>query len=348
MFNQLGRSVYVSTLEWQKERLLKEGIKETFVFTSFHIQEELDAEYTQKARGLCHFLKEAGFFIIGDVSPKTLKFFDYTDINNFAQDMGLDILRIDYGFSLKEILGIHEHFGIAFNASTVNRLEAKALVDAGKQVYAMHNYYPRPETGLDEGYFTCVNKELQAMGIKVLAFIPGDEIKRGPIEEGLPTLEKHRKMPPYIGYLDLAVNFNIDGIFIGDVQLSEKEESLIKAYEQDGIIVVPAVLNAQYDYLYGKCFTIRVDSPASLMRLQESREYSCEGVLQEPNHCSIRYAGAITMDNKHYGRYSGEIQIIRKELPQDDRVNVIGHIKEEYIEIIYCIKNGAGIRLERG
>lgn len=348
MFNQLGRSVYVSTLEGQKDRLLQVGVKGTFVFTSFHIQEELDGQYIDKAKALCNFLKEAGFFIIGDVSPKTLKFFHYEDINVFAEDMGLDVLRIDYGFSLTEILAIHDQFGIAFNASTVDRLEAKALVDAGKQVYAMHNYYPRPETGLDEEYFNSVNQALQTIGIKVLAFIPGDEIKRGPIEAGLPTLEKHRHIPPYIGYLDLKVNFNTNGIFVGDVQLSEKQESLIRDYCLDGIIIIPAALNSAYEYLYGKNFTIRVDSPAVLMRLQESREYSCEGTLQEPKDCVIRNQGAITMDNKNYGRYSGEIQIIRQGLPQDDRVNVIGHIKEEYIAIVHCIKNGARIRLERG
>ena len=347
MFNQLGRSVYVSTLERQKGRLLQVGVKGTFVFTSFHIQEELDGQYIERSKALCNFLKEAGFFIIGDVSPKTLKFFDYEDINCFAEDMVLDVLRIDYGFSLAEILAIHDQFGIAFNASTVDRLEAKALVDAGKQVYAMHNYYPRPETGLDEEYFNSVNQALQAIGIKVLAFIPGDEIKRGPIEAGLPTLERHRYIPPYIGYLDLKVNFNTDGIFIGDVQLSQKQESLIRDYGRDGVIIIPAALNSAYEYLYGKNFTIRVDSPAVLMRLQESREYSCEGTLQEPKDCVIRNQGAITMDNKNYGRYSGEIQIIRQGLPQDDRVNVIGHIKEEYITIMHCIKNGARIRLER-
>lgn len=347
MFNQLGRSVYVSTFECQKDRLLQMGVKGTFVFTSFHIQEELDNQYTKRAKALCNFLKESGFLIMGDVSPKTLKFFGYEDISCFAEDMGLNALRIDYGFSLEEILAIQDKFVIAFNASTVDRHDAKALVDAGKLVYAMHNYYPRPETGLDDEYFRSVNHALQAIGIKVLAFIPGDEMKRGPIEAGLPTLERHRYIPPYIGYLDLTVNFNTDGIFLGDLQLSEKQELLIRDYVRDGVIIIPSALNSEYEYLYGKKFTIRVDSPAALMRLQESREYSCEGMLQEPRNCIIRQRGAITMDNKNYGRYSGEIQIIRQGLPQDDRVNVIGHIKEEYISIIYCIKNGASIRLER-
>lgn len=347
MFSQLGRSVYVSTLERQKDNLLQMDVKGSFVFTSFHIQEELDDQYTEKAKALCNFLKEAGFFIIGDVSPKTLKFFGYEDISCFAEDMGLDVLRIDYGFSMQEILAIHDQFSIAFNASTIDILEAKVLLDAGKRVYAMHNYYPRPETGLDDEYFRSVNQALQAIGLKILAFIPGDEIKRGPIEEGLPTLERHRNIPPYIGYVDLVVNFNMDGIFIGDVQLSEKQESLIRDYCRDGVIIIPSALNSEYEYLYGKKFTIRIDSPAALMRLQESREYSCEGTLQEPKNCIIRSRGVITMDNKNYGRYSGEIQIIRQGLPQDDRVNIIGHIEEEYIEIIHCIKNGASIRLER-
>ena len=43
----------------------------------------------------------------------------------------------------------------------------------GKEILAMHNYYPRSETGLDEEYFLRITKLLQDAGIHVIAFIPG-------------------------------------------------------------------------------------------------------------------------------------------------------------------------------
>ena len=34
------------------------------------------------------------------------------------------------------------------------------------------------------------------------------------------------------------------------------------------------------------------------------------------------------MDNRNYGRYSGELMLIREDLPADGRVNVIGAVPE--------------------
>lgn len=349
MFKQLGLAVYIGTFRRQKEALLHWGQKGAYVFTSFHIQEEWEADdaYCRNAIEMCRFLKQAGFRIIADVSPKTLKFFGHAAISPLAAELGLDILRLDYGFSLEDILAIDHPLGIAFNASTLNPVEAEGLIAAGKQVLAMHNYYPRPETGLDDAYFRRVNQVLKALGVKILAFIPGDAQKRGPLHEGLPTLEHHRRLPPYLGFLDLAINYGIDGIFLADPGLSPAQEQLIRRYLTDGVITVPVELAPEYAYLDDRTFTIRVDSPARLMRLQESREYSCGGAPQEPRYCMVREAGAITMDNQNYGRYSGEIQILREQLPQDDRVNVIGRIIPAHLSVVDCIKNGMRIRLER-
>ncbi len=53
------------------------------------------------------------------------------------------------------------------------------------------------------------------------------------------------------------------------------------------------------------------------------------------------------MDNKNYKRYSGEIQIVKKEYPKDARVNVIGSVNEMYRHVfLKALKNGLKIRLE--
>lgn len=64
----------------------------------------------------------------------------------------------------------------------------------------------------------------------------------------------------------------------------------------------------------------------------------------ESFNCLERIVGSITCDNKHYGRYSGEIQIIRESLPKDYRVNVLGRIVPEYIKLVQVIENGQKIK----
>ena len=78
--------------------------------------------------------------------------------------------------------------------------------------------------------------------------------------------------------------------------------------------------------LYGKVFTCRPDSPQGMVRFQESRAYAKAGPPAEPAGCGVRLRGSVTMDNRLYGRYSGEIQLVRQDLPADGRVNVIGRV----------------------
>lgn len=344
MYNKLGLSVYVSTFDTQMDMLEKFKGSGYYVFTSFHIQEEFNDTYLTKSKQMCNWLKEKGFQIIADVSPKTLSIFEQDSIIAFAKEMNIDVLRLDYGFTEEEILHVAKYYPISFNASTDDVSVAKKILEMGTEVFALHNFYPRPETGLDDHFFNHMNTKLQEAGIKVLAFIPGDETKRAPIHEGLPTLEKHRNIPPYIAYLDLAINFSVEGIFVGDVKISDQQSNLIASYLKEGIISIPVDFPQGYSYLYNEVFTIRVDSPRAIMRLQESREYSCDGERQQPYNCIERTIGSITMDNIKYGRYSGEIQIVRENLAQDERVNVIGNIKPEYLRIMYCVKNTKKIR----
>ena len=125
-------------------------------------------------------------------------------------------------------------------------------VAAGGEVYAMHNFYPRPETGLDPCQFARLNAELRRLGIKVLAFIPGDEEKRGPIHAGLPTVEAHRSLPPYLAYLEMAIKFGLDGIFLGDLGLSSGQRRLIAGHCRTGVVAVPSQLLPRYRYLYNQ------------------------------------------------------------------------------------------------
>ena len=260
-----------------------------------------------------------------DAFMVALKALGYEDLRTFVEENGIDYIRFDFGFDNEEIIRASEYCGVAINASTVD----VALVEKLKgKVLAIHNFYPRPETGLDIGYFRQKNEELRRRGIQIGAYIAGDENKRGPLHEGLPTLEFHRHLRPYVQYEMLRRE--TDYVIVGDGGLSERQAELIAAVERDGILRLP--LEAK---------------TAWLCRVMESRQYATFGKKIAPCNCVERNFGSITIDNEKYLRYSGEIQILKMNLPEDERVNVIGRISEDYLFLLRHLRRGTEFILIR-
>lgn len=326
MLNALGYSVYLSSFDRTQSWLMEHGGQQAPVFLSLHISEEFCEDYCTAARRVCLWLRDAGYRVLADVSRKTMLQFGETDLAALAQQLGLWALRIDYGLEENEICALAQKMPIVLNASTITEASARKIAAAGNEVYAMHNFYPRPDTGLDADFLLETTQMLHRSGISVLGFIPGDLELRGPIGEGLPTLEEHRGVLPSAAFADLKLRFGLDGIFVGDLGVSEAENLRISDFCADGILRIPATLDTAYDSLYNRTFTCRADSPSGIIRFQESREYSCLGDKIAPKNCISRSRGAITIDNESYGRYSGEVQLLRRDYPADGRVNVIGAV----------------------
>lgn len=339
MPNYLGRSVYLTSFEQQRASLDRDG-QNAPIFLSLHISEEFSSDYCERAEALCHWLSERNYRVIADVSTKTVDQFSQPDLVRLAESLGLWGLRIDFGFSEEEITKLAERFPVVLNASTTDPDAARRIAKNAVKVMAMHNFYPRPETGLDRDYFRESTQALRDAGLSVLAFIPGDEQLRGPLYEGLPTLEEHRKLPPSVCFADLALHYGVEEIFVGDPSLSPREQARIERFCAEGVLELPATLGAENRGLYGQVFTNRVDSPATLIRFKESRTYSCFGRTVEAVNCAPRVRGSVTVDNLNYGRYSGEIQLTLADYPADERVNVIGSVKESYLPLADCIHRG--------
>ena len=343
----LGYSLYLSTFAAQCPALRGQAGSGAPVFLSLHISEEFDASFCQRAEETCYALAGMGYRIIADVSTKTVVQFGCRDLTDLAKKLQLWALRIDYGFSRQEIEAMAEKMPIVLNASTTTVDDARAIAAKGGCVMAMHNFYPRPETGLDEDYLLETTQALQQAGLKVLAFIPGDIHKRGPVFEGLPTLEAHRNILPSAAFVDLVKNYGIEEIFVGDPGLSDTEQERILRFCREEILSIPCEIAENWQHLYDQVFTCRMDSPKRLVRFQESRIYSCQGATTEAYNCAQRTVGSLTIDNIRYGRYSGEIMLIRSDLPADDRVNVIGHVPENALVLLNHIQRGGKFTLVR-
>ena len=341
---QLGQSVYLSLIR-NGSVSLDEIKNETPVFLSLHIQEETDENYNNDIFDLCERLNDKGCQIIADISKHTLKQLN-TEIEDLVEKYHIYALRIDYGFSLEEIIDIAKKHNVVLNASTMPVEEIMKVSEYGN-IMAMHNFYPRKETGLDEDRFIEINSKLKENGIRVLAFIPG-KIKREPLYDGLPTLEKQRYQNVYVNYVEMIGKYNVDQVFMSEPGIDEDDLRRIELFNKENIITLPANIDPEYDYLLNKTFTNRVDSPDGLIRILESREYSRSTDKQiNPNNIIERLEGSITIDNILYKRYCGEIQITKKDYPADDKVNVIGRVESDHSELLKMVGRGGRFVLEK-
>ncbi len=333
----LGLSVYFKDLDLKYlDEVSRKGVK--FIFTSLHIPEENQKDILKKIPPFLELCKQRKLEVIPDISPRTLEIFNVKQNNlNQLKEMGFNYLRLDYGFDdFETIKKIMKDFKVVLNASVVDEL---FLIEARKngvlleELMVMYNFYPHPNTGLDYDDFKEKNKIFKKYHLQVQVFVCGDELKRFPFYEGLPTLEKHRESNPYVAAVELLSQKEADYIFIGDSKAKVETLDHILVYIREQIITIKAHFEEGYEMMYDGIYFCRKDTPKEIIRLNGSR-----GKKEIPFHNEKRRAGSITIDNLLFGRYAGEIQIVKKDMGRDARVNVIGFIHPEYIEILDYIK----------
>lgn len=350
-----GISVYlgegsVKELEPYIQRVRKLGFNS--IFTSLHIPEEDPSVYEERLRELGALAWAYEMELMADISPKSLGHLGFTwDNAEGLLEWGVTGLRIDYGIDEGTIAELSGKMKIALNASTLTIKGLERLKAAGLQTEATeawHNFYPRPETGLDMQDFYEVNEWLKNEGLTVMAFISGDGKRRGPLLEGLPTLEEHRSVSPFSAYMAFEKSGLVDKILVGDITLSEESLAQFASYDQ-GVIQLRAKNLTENQGLMetaGTVQTNRLDAARDCVRSIESREYGLFGTRQlDPEHTVERPVGSITIDNERYGRYQGEMQITKRALPADDRVNVIGRVLQEDLPLLKHIKSGVKFQL---
>lgn len=343
----LGISVYLSEPIKEIQRYIdkskKYGVKN--IFTSMHITEENSKDVIEKIKKLSNYVNERDMSLMIDISTNTLSKFNFTfnELIDFYQSIGIKKLRIDYGFSTKDIFEISKKFEVILNASTIDEKYCNLLEKAGlnlKEITVCHNFYPRVETGLSEEFLLERNKFFKKKGFKIQAFIQGDEKLRGPIFKGLPTLEDHRNIYTFTAYLDLIENYLVDEVLIGDISVKNETFERIFDYYKNRTIALKLesynINNHEVEKYFWKEHKNRKDFSKYVIRSTLSRVEIKSKI--EPFNSIERKIGSITIDNKLYGRYNGEIQIVKVNLNQDDKVNVLGNIDIKDIPLLKYIK----------
>ena len=292
-----------------------------YVFTSVHIP-NLERERVKKEfQIILEETKKRNMKLIVDISKDFYSEFDWDKYSIYA-------LRLDFGFNDEEIVELSKKYRIQLNASTISKEWIERLVNLGlnkEKITVCHNYYPRNNTGISLELLRKRNKFFKETGFEIMAFVPSQSYKRGPIYEGLPTLEVHRHLHPIVGAQELFYE-GVDIVLLGDSMSSERELESLGAIVKDEwfipIIVSDEVKEKYMNYL-SATHKQRLDFAEDAIRsemltMEDKKEVNIFNTIN-------RSKGSITLDNKHYGRYSGSLQITKKDLPADYRVNVLGN-----------------------
>ena len=306
----------------------------TGVFTSLQLSEAKPEIIRQRLDQLVANCHQLGLTIMADVSAASLQRLGIALHDGKAiQALGLDGLRIDDGIDMTTVAALSHTMAIALNASTLSACMIDQLANAKANlchIEAWHNFYPRPETGLDPAWFAQKNKWLHALGFKTMAFISGDAQQRGPLFAGLPTLEAHRGLLPLAAYLELR-QLAIDHVYVGDPQLSPRSIAAFQSYVHDQVLLIQ--VQTDDERLLHLTWHSRPDIAQKVVRLAEARLEHIFATPQ-PAQTDPRPRGSITLDNSAYGRYAGELQLTRCDLPADPRVNVIGKIEPSNLPLL--------------
>lgn len=320
------------------------------IFASFQFEPKEREIYFERLEELGKLAKELNLGLVVDISDISLMDLkkSYSTIDNIRES-GVTGLRIDTGISFDIVAELSRKIKVELNGSTLTKEDIDELKNNGayfSNLEAWHNYYPRPETGLGSTFFKEKNKWLRELGLGVMCFIPGDLVYDGPLYKGLPTLEKHRYMNRFESAMELVKKYKVDKVYIGDPRISDTLMDHFNQYINNGIYVLHAEIFDEFKDLdiLKKVHTNRDDSAAFVLRSKESRGLKKETIEAKNN--IDRLTGSITIDNLNYGRYEGELQITKRDLNKDEKVNVLGRVKENDLEILQYINGGDKFKLE--
>lgn len=317
------------------------------IFTSLHIPEADYEVLKVEVKEFFRVAKEFDMDVISDISPNTFKFLELDNMDlRGLRDLGVKTIRIDFGYGEEDIAFMtRNEYGIKvqLNASTITRDFFDKLDKFNPNydnVDALHNFYPRVGTGISEECMIDKNEILRERGITPCAFVSSNNRRRSPLKDGLPTLEDHRGMDVREAGNHLFALGN-ESVFIGDSLPSDKELVDLSSLNKEAVELRIKVETSDKVCLrlLDNVYTSRTDEARDAIRASESR-LMLDGDVIESDNTMIRKYGDVTIDNKDYLRYMGELQIIKNEQEKDSRVNKVAYILQDDLYLLKYIRDG--------
>lgn len=320
----IGASVYLGLDDYPLEKnieylkLLKKK-KISYVFISSHMP-EANSKFEEELKTVLEFCKKNKIKIILDVNKQRL-----LELEEKGLIDGIDTIRLDYGFSKEEILAYqHKNFNVQLNASTVKSdlIEYLKANNANLSKYSLsHNFFPKPYTGLSYEEVKRRNDYYHSMGFKVMTYMPSFVNKRMPLYEGLVSVEEQR-YSNVIANVSEMILLNTDIACFGDAFVTEEELDDAINNSLD-MIRIPVQLidglNEASMNVINSVHRNRLDKSEYMIR----SSIRVDGIEELNNNIIVKEKD-ITIDNKLYKRYQGELGIALKEMKANEAVNVVG------------------------
>ena len=300
---KLGISIYPG-LDADREKslpLLQQAtsLGYTRVFSSLHIPESNAAALREEALYIFAFAESLGLEVIADVSPFTLKILDIPELTpSGLKELHITTARFDYGIGPEMIAAFSREMNVQLNASTLRSVQLNALLKADadfSRIDGLHNFYPRPHTGLSSETIQRQNALLHRHDISAGVFTASQTGRRGPLYAGLPTMETLRGITP-CDAAPILTAIGCDSLIIGDsnpalteLQALADPETLAKADARYSRKALPPKKEWQPDAplplhihvisdapfireMLSRSYTNRPDPAADVIRATESRD----------------------------------------------------------------------------
>ena len=273
------------------------------VFSSLHIPESNVTALREEALYLFAFAESLGLEVIADISPLTLKILDIPELTpSRLKKLHVTTARFDYGIGPKTIADFSREMNVQLNASTLRSVQLNALLKANadfSRIDGLHNFYPRPHTGLSSETIQRQNALLHRHDISAGVFAASRTGRRGPLYAGLPTMESLRGIAP-CDAAPILTAIGCDSLIIGDsnpalteLQALADPETLAKADARYSRKALPPKKEWQPDAplplhihvlseapfireLLSRPYTNRPDPAADVIRATESRDIAKE------------------------------------------------------------------------
>lgn len=288
------------------------------------------------------YARQLGMEVILDVNPGVFEQLNisYQDLT-FFKEMGATGIRLDSTFDgLVESLLTFDSTGLDLE---INISNDTAYLDNimtyepyKKKIIGCHNFYPQRYTGLDYDYFVKCSTKFKNMGLRTAAFVNSHTADHGPhvFTDGLCTLEMHRDMDIVTQAKHLVTLGTIDDIIIANAFASDEELKRLSEVRQEQL-VLDVVFNQNVteeekkivlDYQHFN----RGDISSYMIRSTYVKlHYKDKSIPANCPKDEVTF-GDITIGNDSFGQYKGELNIVKKTMPDPNHYkNVVAYIPED-------------------
>ncbi len=357
---KLGISIYPERSNFEADKSYldlahKYGFKR--VFTSLLEIKGSKEDVLASFKKVVDYANSLGMEVMIDINPGLFTQLDisYDDLS-FFHKMGADGVRLDIGFTgAEEARMTRNPYGIKIE---INMSQGTTYVDSimdyspdTEKLLGSHNFYPHRYSGLEYNFFLKCTEKFRKYNLNTMAFVNSHVATFGPwpTQDGLCTLEDHRDLDIATQVKHYKLIGGIDDIMIANAYASEAElKSMVEAFNatmpEIKVIPRPTISKTERKCLFETTHSYRGDRSAYILRSTMTRVVYKKFDFPAHDNETIQ-RGDIIIDNNGYGQYKGETQIALKEMKNDGRVNIVGHLAADEEFLLDFIKPWSNFKL---